>query len=356
MKERMAGLAIISVLFFHSIVFASGSCEYTYSDGSICGRPVGSNGVFCDQHFNELNDAYNDLYNSMEEERAYSTSSFTNKYGTPTTKCAHPGCNNYIASTGDTNCCTVHSNRCLECGKYIDEDAFYCMSCLTNGVKNSGSSSSNNSSDKSISGSTKPSSNELTAKKNGYSGDCFAEVDGMATPDGAIAEIKYIDKEINDDAIIYTYDLGLSDSANDRWKEYQSVLSEKCCFTFDTDINGLTYVYKGSKLISIIGTGYDEKLGRYFLKVSFNAKDNDSVKKEIESSTEKKYSDADKLLEEKRYDEAIEAFEDLGDYSDAKDRIEECYEGKYVEAEKLLKDKEFDKACDLFKGLGDYSD
>lgn len=59
-----------------------------------------------------------------------SKSSFTNKYGTPTTKCAHLGCNNYIASSGDTNCCTIHSNRCLECGKYIDEDAAYCMDCI----------------------------------------------------------------------------------------------------------------------------------------------------------------------------------------------------------------------------------
>ena len=56
---------------------------------------------------------------------------FTNKYGTPTTKCAHAGCNNYIASSGDTNCCTAHSNRCPDCNKYIDEDAFWCVSCLT---------------------------------------------------------------------------------------------------------------------------------------------------------------------------------------------------------------------------------
>lgn len=57
---------------------------------------------------------------------------FTNKYGTPTTKCAHKGCNNYIARTGDTNCCEKHSAKCLNCGKYIDEDAVYCMDCLSN--------------------------------------------------------------------------------------------------------------------------------------------------------------------------------------------------------------------------------
>jgi len=69
-------------------------------------------------------------YSSSTKATQSSTSSFTNKYGTPTTKCAHPGCNNYIASSGDTNCCTKHSNRCLECNKYIDEDAMYCIDCL----------------------------------------------------------------------------------------------------------------------------------------------------------------------------------------------------------------------------------
>lgn len=64
-----------------------------------------------------------------------SSTSFTNKYGTSTTRCAHSGCNNYIASSGDTNCCTTHSNRCLECKKYIDEDAVYCVSCIEKAVK-----------------------------------------------------------------------------------------------------------------------------------------------------------------------------------------------------------------------------
>ncbi len=60
-----------------------------------------------------------------------STTSFTNKYGTATTTCAHRGCTKYIASSGDTNCCSTHSNRCGECRCYIDEDATFCMSCLT---------------------------------------------------------------------------------------------------------------------------------------------------------------------------------------------------------------------------------
>lgn len=55
---------------------------------------------------------------------------FTNRYGQPDTVCAHSGCNNNIASSGDTNCCTTHSNRCGECGCYIDEDAMFCMDCL----------------------------------------------------------------------------------------------------------------------------------------------------------------------------------------------------------------------------------
>ena len=71
-----------------------------------------------------------------------SQSSFTNKYGTASTKCAHPGCNNYIASSGDTNCCTLHSNKCKECGKYIDEDATWCMDCLTSAANSKTETSS----------------------------------------------------------------------------------------------------------------------------------------------------------------------------------------------------------------------
>lgn len=59
---------------------------------------------------------------------------FTNKYGTPTTKCAHTGCSEYIASSGDTNCCVSHSRKCLNCGCYIDEDALYCMICIKNAL------------------------------------------------------------------------------------------------------------------------------------------------------------------------------------------------------------------------------
>lgn len=70
---------------------------------------------------------------------------FTNSYGTATTKCAHNGCSNTIASSGDTNCCIVHSNKCLNCGKYIDEDALFCMDCLSG--KNSANSSGKYSSD-----------------------------------------------------------------------------------------------------------------------------------------------------------------------------------------------------------------
>ena len=69
-----------------------------------------------------------------DEHHGSSSGSFTNKYGTPTTKCVKSGCNNYIAKSGDTNCCTSHSNRCLNCSCYIDGDAMYCMTCLTGGL------------------------------------------------------------------------------------------------------------------------------------------------------------------------------------------------------------------------------
>ena len=83
---------------------------------------------------------------------------FTNQYGTSTTKCAHAGCNNYIASSGDTNCCTIHSRKCLNCGKYIDEDALYCISCKA--------LTSNSSSTKSNSGYSSAKQNTTMGEKN----------------------------------------------------------------------------------------------------------------------------------------------------------------------------------------------
>lgn len=71
-------------------------------------------------------------YTETTTKKSYSSTSnsFSNKYGTPTTRCVVSGCSNYIASSGDTNCCVTHSNKCLECRKYIDGDATYCMSCI----------------------------------------------------------------------------------------------------------------------------------------------------------------------------------------------------------------------------------
>ena len=79
---------------------------------------------------------------------------FTNEYGTSTTKCAHAGCTRPIASSGDTNCCTVHSGTCAKCGRYIDEDATWCMKCLASAASGTKSSSDFSSSSSSSSSGT----------------------------------------------------------------------------------------------------------------------------------------------------------------------------------------------------------
>lgn len=55
--------------------------------------------------------------------------SFTNKYGTAETVCAHPGCDSVIAASGDTNCCEEHSSICADCGCFVDEGNIYCSDC-----------------------------------------------------------------------------------------------------------------------------------------------------------------------------------------------------------------------------------
>lgn len=97
--------------------------EATYSIIGFSGKPE----YYCSKHMEKMEENLDIIEDILDS----GSSGFTNKYGTPTTKCAHPGCSNKIASSGNTNCCTKHSNRCGSCGIYIDEDALFCIACLT---------------------------------------------------------------------------------------------------------------------------------------------------------------------------------------------------------------------------------
>lgn len=88
-----------------------------------------------------LNPSDNHSYNSngsysSKPSSSHSSSStgFKNKYGTADTKCAKAGCSKKIATSGDTMFCTSHSNKCLNCYCYIDNDAMYCMTCIKNAL------------------------------------------------------------------------------------------------------------------------------------------------------------------------------------------------------------------------------
>lgn len=126
MKKAITLILLSSIIF--SIVFCLSSCSSKSSTTNTSYNPSYSTNNDSSKSSSYSSDkSYSSNY---KKSTSKSNSSFTNAYGTPTTKCAHLGCNNYIASSGDTNCCTLHSNKCAECGKYIDEDALYCISCL----------------------------------------------------------------------------------------------------------------------------------------------------------------------------------------------------------------------------------
>jgi len=126
---------------------------YISKDGELCSLMMAGND---DEYgyFLQISFPSNGKATSSQTASVNSTSVFSNKYGTATTKCAISGCDNYIASSGDSNCCASHSNRCLNCNCYIDGDAMYCMSCLTA------------SSTKSSSNTTKPSSSSNSNKSS----------------------------------------------------------------------------------------------------------------------------------------------------------------------------------------------
>lgn len=66
-----------------------------------------------------------------------------------------------------------------------------------------------------------------------------------------------------------------------------------------------------------------------------------------------KYNNAEKLLSEGKYDEAITAFTELGDFKDSNSKI---LESKYLKANELYNNKDYDKAIIVFTELGDFKD
>lgn len=68
---------------------------------------------------------------------------------------------------------------------------------------------------------------------------------------------------------------------------------------------------------------------------------------------EGKYEKAQELLANGQYEDALAAFEALGDYEDAAQRVLEI---RYLQAEQLLADGRYEEAIDAFEALGDYRD
>ena len=73
------------------------------------------------------------------------------------------------------------------------------------------------------------------------------------------------------------------------------------------------------------------------------------------------YRAAISLMEQEKYEEAIEAFTALGDYKDSPDQIANSQKAiedakQYEEAVSLFRKKEYDQASSIFASLGDYRD
>ena len=58
---------------------------------------------------------------------AFTSSGSSGSYGRT---CAAAGCSRKAVTSGDSVYCSSHSNRCGNCGCYIDGDAMFCMDCL----------------------------------------------------------------------------------------------------------------------------------------------------------------------------------------------------------------------------------
>ena len=122
-KELSVGVFLVSDL-------DSSVSLYVSQDGDCLYNAISDNNFNGIEKVEQVEEDNNNNYEESHQEEIVSIP-FTNKYGTSTTKCHHNDCNNYIARSGDTWDCEKHANNCLNCGKYIDCDAMYCMDCLS---------------------------------------------------------------------------------------------------------------------------------------------------------------------------------------------------------------------------------
>ena len=65
------------------------------------------------------------------------------------------------------------------------------------------------------------------------------------------------------------------------------------------------------------------------------------------------YSKAEKLLEDGKYEEAVNVFESLGEYGNSSERILDCY---YQQAVELINNGEYEKVAELLDDVSDYQD
>ena len=82
-----------------------------------------------------------------------------------------------------------------------------------------------------------------------------------------------------------------------------------------------------------------EKLGNY--------------KDSTEKISECKYQKAKDKFDFWNYDEAAKLFQEIPDYKDSADKLKEC---KYIQAKETLGDDEYDKAAEMFQSISDYKD
>lgn len=94
---------------------------------------------------------------------------------------------------------------------------------------------------------------------------------------------------------------------------------------------------------------YEEAIQAFSMLGSYK----DSGEKVQTAQNEQKYTNAMAMLDAGMYDEAIEVFSELGDYRDSQERV--LY-AKYNSALALLEEKEYKSAYEIFEALGDYKD
>lgn len=169
-----------------------------------------------------------------------------------------------------------------------------------------------------------------------------------------IEDLRTEDKEIQSEMERKAEEIRIAEKKNKKIIKITASLACACIVILVIMVMVVIPNYRYHEATELLNTGkYNEAVAAFERLGDFK----DSKDKYQTAIKELKYQEAEELFFKQSYSEAAKIFKSLGDYKDSQEKRQTAIkEAKYQEAEELLEKQLYSKAAEIFISLGDYKD